>query len=107
MIDRLAYRCHPPRRWDLIAFRSHDAPDYLEVKRVVGLPGERISIRQGDVYADGRLARKTLPQLRAAAVLVHDSGFEPRHTVACRLVGERRPTAAGRGLQKPFLPFDA
>jgi signal peptidase I len=80
LIDRLAYQLHPPRRWDLIAFRSDDDPDYLEVKRVVGLPSERISIRQGDVYVDGQLARKTLPQLRAAAVLVYDSSFEPRRT---------------------------
>ncbi len=80
VIDRLANRFRPPRRWDLIAFRSEDDPDYLEVKRVVGLAGERISIRQGDIYADGRIVRKTLPQLRAAAVLVHDSGFEPRRT---------------------------
>jgi signal peptidase I len=80
LIDGLAYWFHPPRRWDLIAFRSEDDPDYLEVKRVVGLPGERIAIRRGDVYVDGRVARKTLPQFRDTAVLVYDSGFEPRRT---------------------------
>jgi signal peptidase I len=80
LIDRLTYRLLPPCRWDLIGFRSEEDPDYWQVKRVVGLPGERISIRQGDIYVDGQLARKTLPQLRAAAVLVYDSGFEPRRT---------------------------
>jgi signal peptidase I len=80
LVDRLAYRYHAPRRWDVIAMRSHDDPDYSEVKRVVGLPGERISIRQGDIYVDGQIARKTLPQFRDTAVLVHDSGFEPRRT---------------------------
>lgn len=80
LIDRLTYQLHPPRRWDVIAFRSQDDPDYLEVKRVVGLPGERISIRQGDIYIDGRIVRKTLPQFRDTAVLVYDSGFEPRRT---------------------------
>lgn len=80
LIDRVAYQFHPPRRWDVIAFRSQDDSDYLEVKRVVGLTGERISIRQGDVYIDGRIGRKTLPQLREAAMLVHDTSFEPRHT---------------------------
>jgi len=52
----------------------------LEVKRVVGLPGERIAIRRGDIYVDGRIARKTLPQFRDTAVLVYDSGFEPPRT---------------------------
>jgi signal peptidase I len=80
LIDRLGYRFHLPRRWDLIAFRSDGDPNYLEVKRVVGLPGERIAIRRGDVYVDGRIASKTLPQFRDTAVLVYDSGFEPRRT---------------------------
>ena len=77
LIDRWAYRCRSPRRWDLIAVRVPHDPDYFEVKRVVGLPGERISIRQGDIYADGRIVRKTLRELRRMAVLVHDSAFEP------------------------------
>ena len=77
LIDRLACRWCRPQRWDAVAFRSPSDPDYLEVKRVVGLPGERIFIRGGDVYADGRIVRKTLDQLRRVAILVHDSGFEP------------------------------
>lgn len=81
LIDRLAYPFRPPCRGDRIAFRSSQDPDYFEVKRVVGLPGERISIRHGDIYADDRIVRKTLRQLRDVAVLVHDSGFEPRRTV--------------------------
>jgi hypothetical protein len=81
LIDRWAYRFRSPRRGDRIAFRTLHDPDYFEVKRVVGLPGERISIRRGDLYADGRIVRKSLPQLRDVAVLVHDSGFEPRQTV--------------------------
>jgi signal peptidase I len=81
LIDRLAYQFRPPCRGDRIAFRSSQDPDYFEVKRVAGLPGERISIRQGDIYADDRIVRKTLRQLRDVAVLVHDSGFEPRQTV--------------------------
>lgn len=77
LIDRLAYAWGQPRRWDLIALHASGDPDYLEVKRVVGLPGERIAIRRGDVYADGRIVRKRLDQLRQLAILVHDSAFEP------------------------------
>jgi len=77
LVDRWAYRFRPPCRGDLIAFRSPQDPEYWEVKRVAGLPGERIAIRRGDVYANDRIVRKTLRQLREVAVLVHDSGFEP------------------------------
>jgi len=80
LIDRLARLWHRPQRWDAVAFRSPSDPNYLEVKRVVGLPGERISIRRGNVHADGRIVRKTLAQLRRLAILVHDSGFEPPDT---------------------------
>ncbi len=90
LIDQLAYLWHRPQRWDAVALRSSSDPTYLEVKRVVGLPGERISIRRGDVYADGRIVRKTLDQLRHVAILVHDSGFEPAN--ACQLPA-RWPTA--------------
>lgn len=94
LIDHLAYRWHEPRRWDAVALRSSNDPDYLEVKRVVGLPGERISIRRGDVYADGRIVRKTLAQLRQIAILVHDNAFEPSGTANLpsrwRAAGSRR-----------------
>ena len=47
------------------------------VKRVVGLPGEIVAIRRGDVYIDGRIRRKTLAQQRAVRILVHDADFRP------------------------------
>jgi signal peptidase I len=45
------------------------------VKRVVGLPGESIEIRGGDVYVNGVIARKSLAQQREMAVLVHDTDW--------------------------------
>ena len=53
-------------------------PSQAYVKRVVGLPGESIRIVDGDVYADGRIVRKTLEDQRAMRILVHDSRYEPR-----------------------------
>jgi hypothetical protein len=48
------------------------------VKRIVGLPGETIELRGGDVYIDGRIERKTLEAVRALALLVHDSTHTPQ-----------------------------
>ena len=45
------------------------------MKRVVGLPGETIEIRGGDVYVNGAIARKSLAQQREMAVLVHDTAW--------------------------------
>ncbi len=54
LINTLAYRFGPIRRGDVVAFR-HDAPNpETYIKRVVGLPGERVSVRGGVVAIDGR-----------------------------------------------------
>lgn len=44
----------PPQRGDVIVFRSPREPDRNFVKRVIGLPGEEVTIRNGTVYVDGR-----------------------------------------------------
>ena len=72
-IDRATLGIRPPRRWAVVVFHcSGHAHDYC-VKRIVGLPGETVEVRDGDVYIDGQIARKTLAQQRAMAILVHDS----------------------------------
>ena len=82
LVDRTAFSLRPPRRWEIVAFRRSSQGDQIVVKRVVGLPGESIEIRHGDVYADGRLLRKNLAQQRALAILVHDADFQSRRASA-------------------------
>jgi signal peptidase I len=54
LINTLAYRLGPIRRGDVIAFR-HDAPNpETYIKRIVGLPGERVEVQAGAVRVDGR-----------------------------------------------------
>lgn len=57
--NRLVYRFHDPRRGDIIVFR---APARVEaacgiggtlIKRIVGLPGEKVSMRNGHAFIDG------------------------------------------------------
>jgi len=52
-----------PERWDIVVFTTRGierAADYPKnfVKRVVGLPGEEIEIREGEIYVNGQLAPK-------------------------------------------------
>ena len=44
-----------PRRWDIVAFRFPGDPSVLYVKRLVGLPGEQITIKDGQIWADGEM----------------------------------------------------
>lgn len=51
-INTLAYRSHPPRRGDVVGIRF-SGPSIMLLKRVVGLPGERIGFREGRVTVNG------------------------------------------------------
>lgn len=53
LINTLAYRIAPPTRGDIVAFRGDDARAVF-IKRVVGLPGDRLRIDRGVVSIDGR-----------------------------------------------------
>src|SRR5690349_25031989 len=52
--NKIDYRLHAPERGDIIILRppTNNSTDFI--KRVIGLPGERILIRTGVVYIDGR-----------------------------------------------------
>ncbi|TWT86775.1 Signal peptidase I [Pseudobythopirellula maris] len=43
-----------PSRWDMVVFRPPSNPATFFVKRLVGMPGETITIKDGAVWADGK-----------------------------------------------------
>jgi signal peptidase I len=45
-----------PRRWDLIVYRYPRRPEILYVNRLVGLPGEKVTIKQGVIWINGKQA---------------------------------------------------
>jgi signal peptidase I len=63
VVDRTAYWFRPPVRWDMVAIRCpHDRLSFC-VKRIAGLPGERLRIHDGRVLIDGVPAREA-PEIR-------------------------------------------
>ena len=80
LINKTAFAFRRPRRWEVAVIHPPGSPRQLAVKRVVGVPGERISIRRGDIYINGRIARKSLDQLRGLALLVHDAHYRTSKT---------------------------
>ena len=79
LVNKSVFAFRQPRRWEVIVFRRNGK---LYIKRVLGLPGEEIEIRDGDIFIDGELARKTLEEIREARVLLRSltlparQGFE-------------------------------
>jgi signal peptidase I len=49
----------PPKRGDVVVFRWPGDTTQVWVKRVIGLPGDRIAMRGGEVWIDGKPAALT------------------------------------------------
>lgn len=72
LVCKPSYEYRPPLRWEICVFRNPANPQEAYVKRVVGLPGERVQILRGDVFIDGEIARKDYPRQVSMRIPVHD-----------------------------------
>jgi signal peptidase I len=54
-INKMAYRLEPIERGDIIVFHYPHDPSKSFIKRVIGLPGDRVRVADGHVYLNGRL----------------------------------------------------
>ena len=58
-VDKLAYISNSPQRGDVILFKDVKNPSLEMAKRVVGLPGEEVEIKEGKVYINGNLLEES------------------------------------------------
>ncbi len=90
-----------PERWDVVVFRNPAAPGGNYIKRVVGLPGERIQLVDGDVFA-GRAEELDRPlSIRRKPLEIQEHLWIPLHTTAHQSPAEGATAwraASGRGL---------
>lgn len=49
IIDEISYRFAPPARGDIVVFRYPNDPRQYFIKRVIGLPGERMKLSRGKI----------------------------------------------------------
>jgi len=110
-VDRISYRFCAPARGDVIMFKSNERPGMFFCKRVIGLPGETIAIRDGQVYINelplrepyiignrlwqvpptrigGRQAY-VLGDNRGMALIRHYHGLVAYRNILGRLIGKR------------------
>jgi signal peptidase I len=53
LINTISYHLHAPQRGDIIAFRHESPAPETFIKRIIGLPGDRIAIDRGRVIVNG------------------------------------------------------
>lgn len=55
-VNRAVYKIKSPKRGDVIVFRTSVSDDAaLHIRRVIGLPGETVLIKDGQVYINGKV----------------------------------------------------
>lgn len=60
LVNRLVYNARRPRRGDIIVFKPKgNENSHYYIKRVIGLPGEKVEFREDEIYINGnRLEEK-------------------------------------------------
>jgi len=53
LVNKFIYRFTEPERGDIIVFESVDNGEEDLIKRVVGLPGDKIAVRGGELFVNG------------------------------------------------------
>ncbi|MBA2870785.1 signal peptidase I [Anoxybacillus calidus] len=52
IVNKLSYKIGEPKRFDIIVFHAEEGKDYI--KRVIGLPGDRIEYKNDTLYVNGK-----------------------------------------------------
>ena len=59
LTDKVSYRFREPQRGDVIVFEAPGSGGEEFIKRIIALPGEKISLKEGKVYVNGRLLQES------------------------------------------------
>ena len=89
LVLKYLYLLHPPQRGDVVVFKSPDEPQKTHyqqnfIKRLVGLPGEKLMVLDGNIYswnastAKWEILRKPKSAQDALWRLVYDNDYHPQ-----------------------------
>lgn len=94
LVLKCFYQFFEPRRWDVIVFKNPLDPTVNYIKRLVGLPGEELATIDGDVYINGKIARKPPKVQNELWMPVYNNDYQP--------VRPRQGSFNGHPWRQPF-----
>ncbi len=130
LVNRLSQRFHSPHRGDVIVLEDHNVTDAIrrsgpskvwhwliqglgasgpegeyKIKRVVGLPGERVKIERCVVYVDGEpLGERYITPANNRSHCEYGPITVPKQTVF--VLGDNRDHSGDSRFGLGFVPFD-
>ena len=60
LTNKITYRFNNPQRGDIVIFKSPQNKKYDYIKRIIALPGEKISLKDGKIFINGSSLNESL-----------------------------------------------
>lgn len=103
-VNKSIYQFSEPRRWDVVIFKNPTNPQETYIKRLIGLPGERVELIDGDVYINGEIVRKPKHVQQELWMCLFNNDYQPLEAQGRFDTEARNGQEPGNGVwQSPFV----
>lgn len=103
IVLKLGYRFRLPEHGDIVVFRNPDNPRVNYIKRVIGVEGDRVEIKDGKVYVNGKALVE--PYIAEPTLGEYPETVVPEGTIF--VMGDNRNFSRdSRNSQVGFIPLE-